>query len=174
MEYAIIEATEGDAETLAHIIRQAFTTVALWFGLTQENAPRHPSNCTSEWVREGFAKGIRYFLLTTPEGPAGCIALERSNDDVYYLERLAVLPGQQRRGLGEALVNSAVDRARELGAKRVELGMVAAQAELRRWYEKLGFKMRDIVQFEGAPFEVGFMTRTISQGNMRGKRKTSK
>jgi GNAT superfamily N-acetyltransferase len=161
MNYIITEATETEADLLACLIREAFADIAVRFGLTPENAPRHPSNCTPDWVRSAFAKGIRHFLLTTAEGPAGCVALEQANEDVCYLERLAVLPPQQRKGFGEALVNHAVNEARELGASRVELGMVAAQTELREWYERLGFSVTTIVRFEGTLFDVGFMRKTL-------------
>ena len=159
--YVITEAGESDVDLLASLTREAFATVAAELGLTPENAPRHPSNCAPDWVRAAFSKGIRHFVLDTPEGPAGCVALEQADSDVCYVERLAVLPAYRRSGFGEALVNYAVERARDLGARRVELGMVAAQIELRNWYEKLGFSVTSIVQFEGAPFEVAFMRKSL-------------
>ena len=161
MDYVIAEAAETDADLLASLIREAFADVAVRFGLTPENSPTHPSNCTPDWIRAAFAKGIRHFLLTTPEGPAGCVALEQANADVCYLERLAVLPAYRRNGFGEALVSYTVDRARELGARRVELGMVAAQTELREWYERLGFSVTSVVRFEGKRFEVAFMRKAL-------------
>ncbi|MDI6856793.1 MAG: GNAT family N-acetyltransferase [Dehalococcoidia bacterium] len=163
--YVITEVGEGDADLLASLIREAFATVATELGLTPENAPRHPSNCTPEWVRAAFAKGIRHFVLETPNGPAGCVALEQADSEVCYVERLAVLPAHRRSGFGEALVDYAVGRARECGARRVELGMVAAQTGLREWYEKLGFSLTSIVQFEGAPFEVAFMRKYLEGGD---------
>ena len=161
MDYVIAEAAETDADLLASLIREAFADVAVRFGLTPENSPTHPSNCTSDWIRAAFAKGIRHFVLETPGGPAGCVALEQANTDVCYLERLAVLPAYRRNGFGEALVSYTVDRARELGARRVELGMVAAQTELREWYERLGFSVTSVVRFEGKRFEVAFMRKAL-------------
>jgi hypothetical protein len=60
------------------------------------------------------------------------------------------------------LVEHAIAKARELGVRGVELGMVAAQAELRRWYEKLGFSVTTTVLFEGTLFEVAFMRRVLT------------
>jgi N-acetylglutamate synthase-like GNAT family acetyltransferase len=161
VNYTIREATESDADLLASLIRESFATVAARLGLTPENSPRHPSNCKTDWVLSAFAKGVRHFLLTTPGGAAGCVALERADADVCYLERLAVLPGHRRNGFGEALVNYAVERAREFGARRVELGVVAAEAELCEWYERLGFSAVSTVLFEGAQFEVTFMRKPL-------------
>jgi len=163
LDYLITEATIEDAELLASLIRDSFATVAARFGLTPENAPRHPSNCTADWIVAAFDAGIRHFILLTAGVPAGCVALEHAKREVCYLERLAVLPAYRRRGFGEALVNYAVDRARELGAARVELGMVAAQTELREWYERLGFVVTNVVRFEGLRFEVAFMRRQLDE-----------
>jgi len=161
MDYVIREAAEADANLLASLIREAFADVAVRFGLTPENSPTHPSNCTPDWIRSAFAKGIRHFVLETPDGPAGCVALERANADVCYLERLAVLPTYRRNGFGEVLVNHVVEKARELGVRRVALGMVAAQTELREWYERLGFSETTVVRFEGTRFEVAFMRKNL-------------
>ena len=99
--------------------------------------------------------------MQVPEGPAGCIALERANSDVCYLERLAVLPPFRRHGFGRALVNHAIDEARKLGVKRVELGVISEQADLREWYEKQGFSVTTTARFEHLPFEVAFMRKVL-------------
>ena len=161
MDYTITDATEADAGLLASLIRESFADVAERFGLTPENSPAHPSNCTPEWVRSAFAKGVRFRLMQAPEGPAGCVALEHAKSDVCYLERLAVLPSFRRHGFGRALVNHAIDEARKLGVKRVELGVISEQADLREWYEKQGFSVTTTARFEHLPFEVAFMRKVL-------------
>ncbi|HQI82498.1 MAG TPA: hypothetical protein PLR71_13200, partial [Deltaproteobacteria bacterium] len=56
-------ATHTDGELLASLIRTAFDTVARRFGITPENAPRHPSSCTSEWVFRDMERGVIYYIL---------------------------------------------------------------------------------------------------------------
>jgi GNAT superfamily N-acetyltransferase len=162
MDYSITDATEADAALLASLIRGAFADVAERFGLTPENAPNHPSNCTPEWIQSAFARGVRYYLLRGPQGAVGCVALEHAEAEVCYLGRLGVLPPFRGRGLGKALVDHVVEKARELDARRVELGIISAEAGLRKWYEKLGFSATDTVQFEHLPFEVTFMRKVLS------------
>ncbi len=163
MDYSITHATEADAELLASLIRASFADVAERFGLTPENSPTHPSNCTPEWIHSAFARGHRYFIMRTPQGPAGCVALEHANAEVCYLERLAVLPRLRRRGFGEALVNHVMEGARELGADRVEIGTISDDVALRVWYEKLGFSVTSTARFEHLPFEVTFMRRPVAE-----------
>ena len=96
--------TKEDSRVLADIIRRSFRDIAERFGLTQENAPRHPSNCTVDWIRKDMERGVIYFALENRNHVVGCVALERANTEVCYLERLAVLPDHRRRGFGKALV----------------------------------------------------------------------
>jgi N-acetylglutamate synthase-like GNAT family acetyltransferase len=161
IDHVITEASEADAELLASLIRDSFADVAKRFGLTPENCPTHPSNCAPEWIQAAFAKGVEYYLLRTSDRPAGCVALERVSDDVCYLERLAVLPSFRRNGLGETLVSHVVARAEELGLRAIEIGTIAAQTELRQWYERQGFEVTRVASFERLPFDVAFMRKTL-------------
>ena len=162
MDYIITDATEADAGLLASLIRGSFADVAERFGLTPENCPTHASNCTPEWIHSAFAKGVKYYLMQTPQGPVGCVALERAETEVCYLERLAVLPPFRGHGFGKALVNHVVDRARELDMHRVEIGIISADARLREWYGKLGLSATTTAQFKHLPFEVTFMRKVLS------------
>jgi N-acetylglutamate synthase-like GNAT family acetyltransferase len=161
VDYIVEDAKEADAALLASVIRESFADVARRFGLTPENSPTHPSNCTPEWIRSAFAKGVRYYVLRTAQGPVGCVALEHANAEVCYLERLAVPPSFRRQGFGEALVNHVVDRARELNVGRVEIAIISADVELRKWYERLGFSATATTRFEHLLFEVTFMRKVV-------------
>jgi N-acetylglutamate synthase-like GNAT family acetyltransferase len=157
----IREAGLGDARLLANLIREAFQTVADRFGLTPENSPTHPSNCVPAWLEAALEKGVRYFIAEAEDEAVGCVALERSGPEVCYLERLAVLPRSRRQGVGQALVRHALGQARAWGASRVELGLIAKQTELLRFYERLGFTLTRTARFDRLLFEVAFMARTL-------------
>ncbi len=146
-----------DAVRLAAVIRESFQNVAERFRLTADNAPTHPANCQPDWVEKALAKGVRYFRLERDGEPVGCVALERADADRCYLERLAVLPRHRRQGLGAALVRHALAEARGWGANRVEIGIIAAQDELREWYEEFGFELTGTREFAHLPFTVAFM-----------------
>lgn len=162
MKYAIRDASPPDGELLARIIRQSFEDVALRFGLTAENCPKHPSNCTPQWIDLALTRGVEYFLLEQGGIPCGCVALEHARPQIRYLERLAVLPDCRRRGFGRALVDFAVSRARASGADRVEIGIISGQRELKEWYSRIGFRETRRAAFPHLPFEVAFMAKTLA------------
>ena len=155
-------ATQKDIALLTEIIRTSFKDVAEHFGLTQENCPKHASNCTTEWIKKDMDRGgVTYFILDEAGCASGCVALERANSELSYLERLAVLPDRRQRGLGKALVDHAFKDVKRAGARRVNIGIIAAQTELKNWYQKIGFVETETKQFAHLPFRVRFMSYEI-------------
>ena len=151
-------ASPNDTDMLCRLIRDSFRDVAERFSLNSENCPKHPSNYTEEWVQKDFDRGVTYFILSQNNLPVGCVALEKANDDLCYLERLAVLPEKRRKGSGRTLVDHVFSRARAMGAKEISIGIIAAQTELNQWYQKIGFVEMETKQFPHLPFQVTFMT----------------
>jgi len=153
----IREATADDAPVLADVIRRAFRAIAQRLDITPDNCPTHPSNCMPDWVEADLDKGVVYFILYEGDAPQGCVALERADEKVCYLRRLAVLPEYQGNGYGLTLVNHVLSRAKEIGCTRVEIALVAGDTDLRAWYERRGFVFRKIARYEHLPFTVLFM-----------------
>ena len=150
--------TQKDIGVLAETIRRSFQDVALRFDLNPENAPRHPSNCTEDWIQKDMERGVTYFAVEDDNLVAGCVALEKTNPEICYMERLAVLPGKRRQGFGKALVNHVLSEAKLLGAKSVNIGIIADQAELKNWYRGFGFVEQESKEFPHLPFRVTFMS----------------
>jgi N-acetylglutamate synthase-like GNAT family acetyltransferase len=161
MEFLIRDATKDDIPLLTKLIRDSFRDVALRFNLTYENCPTHPSHCTTEWIESALKKGINYYILERKNIPCGCVALEQAQPNVFYLERLSVLPQFRRNGFGEAMVSHGVNEAKKLGAHRVEIGIISDQTELKEWYKKFGFSVKSETRFEHLPFKVTFMLREL-------------
>ena len=154
----IRKADSDDISLLSTLIRQSYRDVADSFELTPVNCPKHPTNCTDEWIQNDLAKGVIYFILELRGKPAGCVAIERAEADLCYLERLAVLPTERKKGLGSQLVKHIFHTARKLGSKKISIGIIAAQTELKQWYRKFGFVEGDTKEFSHLPFRVTFMT----------------
>lgn len=157
MKHQIRTGEKEDIDALVEIIQDAFQEVADRFGLTEQNSPTHPSNCRTEWLMREMNRGVVFYVLEAQGQPVGCVALEKINDEVCYLERLAVLPREQKKGFGEALVKHALSQARLLKAYRVQIGIIANDQALQNWYEKLGFEEVERKNFPHLMFQVAFM-----------------
>ena len=162
MGYRIRTCTRNDVDVLVETIRGSFRGVAERFGLTEQNCPRHASNCSADWIERDMDRGVTYFVLESEGRVAGSVALERAKPEVCYLERLAVLPDQRKRGFGKALVSRVLSEAGALGCHRVGIGVIADQAELKEWYRRLGFVETETRDFAHLPFRVSFMMHTLS------------
>ncbi len=149
--------TKADIHVLVEIIQDSFLDVAERFGLTPQNSPTHPSNCRPEWLLREMDRGVTFYMLENDGQPVGCVALEKISDEVCYLERLAVLPQERRKGFGEALVKHVLSKARLLDVYRVGIGIIAEHKELQNWYEKLGFEEVESKRFPQLIFQVTLM-----------------
>ena len=153
----IIKATINDRDVLVKLIRDSFRDVASRFSLTEENCPKHPSNCTSSWIESDISRGVQYFIFYMDENPIGCVGIEKSNTDVCYLERLSVLPEMRGKHLGVRLVQHALEYAASKGARKVSIGIIAEQTELKEWYGRIGFVETQTKSFPHLPFKVCLM-----------------
>jgi len=153
----IREATLEDIGILAGVIRNSYQTVADVFNLTLENCPKHPSNCTEDWVSSDFSRGVSYIILESNGKIAGCAAVEKATSELCYLERLAVLPKHRHKGFGRSLVNHVFAKAVSLGIKKISIGIIARQTDLKTWYQTIGFIEGETKVFEHLPFDVTFM-----------------
>ena len=153
----IRSAKEYDAKLLSNIIRASHKDVAQKFNLTAENCPKHPSNCSADWIKKDFDRKVKYYIFEYSGIPKGCIAIEHANADVCYMERLSVLSEYRHHGFGEKLVNHIINEAKALGAKEISIGTIAEFTQLNNWYQKLGFIKGETKEFEHLPFNVLFM-----------------
>jgi GNAT superfamily N-acetyltransferase len=94
-------------------------------------------------IRELLASGD-VTVLIGGEGPDG-LAVLRFRPSLWsesldcYLEELYVVPDRRGQGLGRALMEAAMETAREEGAGYMDLGTAETDTAARALYEKLGF-----------------------------------
>lgn len=153
----IKKASIADIPVLLGILRKSFADVAEKFNLTVENCPKNLAFCTEQRIKDDFDRGLNYYILEDDSQPRGCVALEKASSDVCYLERLAVLPEHRRKGFGRALVNHISDEAKKTGIRRVEIGIISEDTDLKDWYKKFGFVQKNTKRFDHLPFIVAFM-----------------
>lgn len=156
-DIVIRKATDTDTRILSGLVRTSYQDVARHFNLTRKNCPKHPSNCTDEWIKKDLDRGVTYYILSKESIPAGCVAMEEAESQTCYLERLSVLPEFRHSGFGKKLVAHILDMAEKINVKTVSIGIIAEQENLKNWYETLGFMYVATKKFDHLPFQVGFM-----------------
>lgn len=150
-----------ESQAAVDILRRSFATVAERFGLTMENCPRNMAFYTEQRFVEDINRGMQFYLLENDGQVYGCVALERAKSDMIYLGRLAVLPEHRSKGLGQALVHHIFAEAKQMGVKRVEIGVISEDTQLKDWYRQFGFVQTGTKAFDHLPFVVAFMAKEL-------------
>lgn len=67
--------------------------------------------------------------------------------------------------MGLRLMNFASERIAILGGKRISIGLIDSNTQLKEWYGKQGYTTFDVKKFEHLPFDVCMMEKNISKAN---------
>jgi ribosomal protein S18 acetylase RimI-like enzyme len=128
------EATAADVPAIVAVLHAAFREYDGWLD--------PPSGVHRETVASiGERMKLAHVALALVGGEVvGCVMYHAEHDHVYF-GRLAVLPAHRGRGVGGALIVYVEERARELGRRRVRLGVRIALTELRAPYERMGYRL---------------------------------
>ncbi len=135
---SVRSARESDAEAVGRLLHD-FNT--------EFDEPTPGPAALAERVRELTAGGDTVILVGGP-GPDG-LAVLRFRLSIWsrglecYLAELYVVPARRREGLGRALMDTAMERARERGADYMDLGTSEDDVAARALYESLGFSNRE-------------------------------
>jgi ribosomal protein S18 acetylase RimI-like enzyme len=137
-DLAVRRATVADAEVIGRL---------LYDFNTEFDDPTPPPEKLADRFRQLLAGGDTAVLLAGA-GSDG-LAVLRFRPAIWsaalecYLAELYVVPAERGRGLGRALMNAAMDLARDQGADYMDLGTAETDVAARNLYESLGFSNRE-------------------------------
>lgn len=117
--------------------RQLFKQYAdtLEFDLEFQEFSRELDNLPGDYA---FPLGC--ILLAEDSGRfVGCVALRPLENKICEMKRLFVMPNYRGRGAGRLLACSVIDRAREMGYRKMRLDTVVSMKEARTLYYSLQF-----------------------------------
>jgi len=150
---------------VCEVIRLAFATVAEEFHLTPQNCQKHPAFLSDSDLAESLQKpGVIFFCVfanDSNDALVGFVAIWPKGHGVYELTRLCVLPAHRHAGLGARLLQAAVQSAKKHGARRISIGIIAENEQLKRWYENHGFTVTAVREYSHLPFTVCEMEREL-------------
>ena len=153
----ILDAVAGEN---LEIIRNLFEEYAesLGFDLSFQNFGEELSNLPGE-----YALPTGCLLLATYQGNAvGCVALRWIDKTICEMKRLYVRPQFRRQGIGRALAEAVIERAKRAGYKQMRLDTAPTMDAARDLYESLGFEKIEAYRYnplKGAVFMELILTR---------------
>jgi predicted N-acetyltransferase YhbS len=109
--------------------------------------PSSAEHKTVDIVREELREADA-FVAEAGGRLVGCV-FYRPRDGSMYLDRLAVLPAMQGRGIASALIGQVEDAARARGIGALTLTVRLALTRQQAMYRKLGFEFLDYGTHEG-------------------------
>ena len=150
-----------DLPVCLEIFHKGYETVAVEFGLTEENCPdRGRASLPFEKLTDDFESGsmmFGYFLDNDNNKIVGFLGIKIRENGVCKLDDIIVLPEYRQNGYGQKLLDFCKQTAKENGMDKIMLGMIDDNKNLRKWYEKNGFINVGYKNYENAPFTVGTM-----------------
>ena len=154
---------EKDIAECVQVIRESFGTVAEEFGFSEENAPRFTAFATTpgrlEWqMKEEHRPMYAYY---DNGNVVGYYSLLLQENNECELNNLCVLPSYRHKGIGEGLLVSAFNVAKDLKCTKMNIGIVEETKQLRKWYEGFGFVHVGMKKFDFFPFTCGYMERKL-------------
>ena len=152
---------QEDLENSALVIRNSFLTVANEFNLTRENAPTNGAFIKSNDLKDLLEKGITLIGVFSNEEQVGFVAIEKSREKTFYMEKLAVLPKFRHQGIGKKIMDYVFNFIRSNGGEKVSIGIINENTVLKNWYKKYGFKETGTKKYSHLPFTVCFMEKKV-------------
>ena len=146
-----------EMEKCAAVIRDAFKTVAEDLKITKESAPTNPAFLEKDSLIRMKEKGIVMFGVFENSVQIGFVAIEKADTDVYYMEKLAVLPEFRHKGCGRRIMDFVFDYVSGNNGKKVSIALINENSVLINWYIDYGFTVTGTKRFNHLPFEVCFM-----------------
>lgn len=158
----IREVTRDDIPVCVDLIRKSFLTVAESYGITEENAPRFTAFATtSERLYNQMDEGRPMYLYEEDGRIVGYYSLFIMDNNECELNNLAVLPDFRHKGIGKKLLEHSYDMARDMGCRKMLIGIVEENQPLRKWYEENGAVHLGTRKFDFFPFTCGYLTKEI-------------
>lgn len=154
---------QEDIKECVDVIVKSFMTVAAEFGFTINNAPRFTAFATTEDRLNWHLRGEHRLMYVYSEDGMimGYYSLLQQDNDECELNNVCVLPEYRHKGIGDKLMKHAFITAKELGCKKISIGIVEENTVLKQWYDSYGFVHIGTKKFDFFPFTCGYMEKMI-------------
>lgn len=111
-------------------------TASLGFDLDFQNFKEELANLPGDYAPPGG----RLLIALWREQLSGCVALRKLEDRICEMKRLYVKPQFRGKGIGRALAEAIIEKAREIRYHSMRLDTISSMDGARALYLSLGFK----------------------------------
>jgi ribosomal protein S18 acetylase RimI-like enzyme len=153
--------TERELSDFVNILRDSFSTVATEFNLTKENARTNAAFIELHNLLEMKKKEIGMFGVYRCETQIGFVAVEKTKQKLFHMEKLAVLPKYRHKGYGKKIIDYVFKYVKRMGGEKVDIGIINENHILKNWYVEYGFIEKTIKHYEHLCFEVCLMEKKV-------------
>lgn len=149
-------------DRLLEVLHESFSTVAVEFGLDRGNNPTNGAFIEKSDLERLIEKGLMVYGYYEKGMIAGCVGIKQGDrSDVFYIEKLGVLPGNRHCGIGFDLLQFAEGEIRNRNGKVISIGIIDKNEKLKTWYRKNGYSEYEIKSYKHLPFDVCLMKKEI-------------
>lgn len=85
------------------------------------------------------------FTITVGQQILGVLAVQKIDERAIELKNVAVLPAYRQRGLASYAISNLFERYHQLGYSQMRVGTANSSIDNLRFYQKLGFRLNNIV-----------------------------
>lgn len=155
---------QSDLPDCLSLLAAGYEESAIRFGMTEANCPyRGRTRLPFSELEKEFLGGYQMYGYYCKDRLVGFLSL-REEDDALNIHDLVILPEYRRHGFGSELIRFAKQKAGEHKHKKITLGMIDDNHELKQWYEKHGFQTVERKQFDMVTYIVGKMEFISQEG----------
>lgn len=154
---------ESNFIVLADLLKLAFSCVAKEFKLTEENCSSNTAFITCEKLISQLTDYREFYCFEENNEVIGFIGIEKSlsEAETFYIEKVAVHPEFRNRGVGAKLMEFASFRIKQLGGKRISIGLINSNTKLKEWYLNQDYIEFRIKAYSHLPFDVCLMEKWL-------------
>ena len=134
-------AQNKDLETLSTFVNRAYRGDTARVGWTHEADLLDGTRVAPCLLKSELERGVKLVLALADFELLGCYHFEIKDNETAYVGMITVEPTRQGQGVGKLLIENAVERARQNGAKSLALTVMSDRHELIAYYERRGFKL---------------------------------
>lgn len=152
---------EAELQTSLRVIRESFITVADELNLTKETAPANAAFIEYGDMQKLVDRNAVLFGMYNGAEQIGFFAVEAKADNLYYLNKLAVLPAYRHQGCGGRALEFVFEYVESRGGGTISIGIINEHTLLKNWYGRYGFTVSTVKTYPHLPFTVCMMERRV-------------